>query len=114
MAKIDLKPLTMKELIALRSRIETAIERFEKKDKAAALAKLKKTAKGMGFSFDELVGSPRRSKKRAAPKKAAPKVVKYYDPDYPSNTWSGRGARPAWLREQIANGQTLDAFKVKD
>lgn len=39
--------------------------------------------------------------------------VKYRNPENPTETWGGRGKRPAWLRERLEQGATLDQFKVE-
>jgi DNA-binding protein H-NS len=36
--------------------------------------------------------------------------VKYRDGE--GNTWVGRGPRPQWLRDALANGKTLADFAV--
>jgi DNA-binding protein H-NS len=38
-----------------------------------------------------------------------PVAVKYRDGD---NTWSGRGIMAKWLKTHIANGRSIDEFKV--
>ena len=113
MANINLKPLSLKELNALKTRIDSAIARHEKKSKTAALAKLKKTASSMGFSLEDLVGGPAKPSKRTQKKNSAPLPAQYRDPANAENTWSGRGARPKWLREQLAKGKALEEFKIK-
>lgn len=108
MAKIDLKSLSLTELNALKTRVEKAIERHGKKQKANALAALKAKAKEMGFSLDELTGT--KPAKTSAPKKAA--KAAYRDPSDASKTWAGRGARPLWLKEALSAGKSLDDFKI--
>ncbi|WP_298295702.1 H-NS histone family protein [uncultured Litoreibacter sp.] len=112
MAKIDLKPLSLKDLQALRKRIDTAIARHDKKQKAKALAAVKAKAKELGFSLSELTGGAKAAGSK--PKKAAkakPKVT-HRDPANAANTWGGRGPRPAWLKEAIAKGKSPDDFKI--
>ena len=42
----------------------------------------------------------------------APSVVpKYRNPDRPSETWSGRGRKPAWLTAQLRQGRKLGDFR---
>jgi DNA-binding protein H-NS len=48
------------------------------------------------------------AKGAAASKKAA--RVRYGD--QAGNSWGGRGPRPAWLKEALASGKTLDEFLV--
>jgi DNA-binding protein H-NS len=112
MAKIDLKSLSLKDLKALKQRVEKAIERHDKKAKADALSAIKAKAKEMGFSLDELTHgrAPKPAKKAKKPSKAA--IVSYRDPANAGNTWGGRGPRPKWLRDALDAGKSLDDFKV--
>ncbi len=119
MAKIDLKPLSLKELKSLKSRVEKAIEQHELKRKAKAVAELKVKAKELGFSLSELVASAESTpkatapkKRRATPKKKTPAKIAYRHPDDHSKTWIGLGPRPAWLKQELADGKQLDDFKV--
>jgi DNA-binding protein H-NS len=48
-----------------------------------------------------------------APRRKYPKVLpKYFNPQAPSQTWSGRGKRPRWLVAALKAGQKLDEFKI--
>jgi DNA-binding protein H-NS len=43
-----------------------------------------------------------------------PKVPpKYQNPENHAETWSGRGRRPRWLRDQIRAGKGLDDFAIR-
>jgi DNA-binding protein H-NS len=114
MAKVDLSSLTLKDLIALRNRVEKAIARHEKKAKSEALAALKAKAREMGFSLDELTdGAPKTkapTKSKTTPRK--PAKIRYRDPSNPKNTWGGRGPKPQWIKDAVAAGKSQDDFKV--
>ncbi len=68
-----------------------------------ALEQVKQQIAVLGFTVDDL--APKK-KRRAG---AAP-ATKYCDPKNPDNVWSGRGKRPAWLREQLEQGHTIEEF----
>jgi DNA-binding protein H-NS len=54
-----------------------------------------------------------RSTADRAPRRKYPKVLpKYYNPQAPSETWSGRGKRPRWLVAALETGHRLDEFKI--
>lgn len=57
--------------------------------------------------------SPASKKGRAANGKGAAgkRPVKYRDES--GNTWSGRGLQPNWLKQALANGSTLESFRVE-
>lgn len=113
MAKIDLKSMSLKDLEALKKRVDRAIGTHEKKMKAKALAAVKAKAKALGFSLADLTGGT--APKAAKPAKKATKPAgkpAYRDPDNKKNTWGGRGPRPVWLRDALAAGKSLDDFKI--
>jgi len=41
-----------------------------------------------------------------------PVKPKYRNPRQPSETWSGRGKQPRWLRAQLRPGKKLDDFLI--
>lgn len=113
MAKIDLKGMSLKDLEALKKRVDKAIGTHEKKKKAEALAAVKAKAKAMGFSLADLTGGAAAKAVKPAKKAAkAPSKPVYRDTENKKNTWGGRGPRPAWLRDALAAGKKLDDFKI--
>ncbi|MFT7117045.1 MAG: DNA-binding protein H-NS [Rhodoferax sp.] len=68
---------------------------------------LKMTA--FGITLKDLDTVKGRTRKVSAAKPAA---AKYMGPN--GETWSGRGLTPRWLAALVAEGQTKDAFAIKD
>lgn len=104
MTDIDLSAMSLKELKALRKKVEAAIDGFEERQKADALAKLEAQARELGFSLAELVGG-KKGKKPAIP-------PKYRDPKDPANTWSGRGRQPEWFKSAMKSGVSADDMLI--
>ena len=42
-----------------------------------------------------------------------PVLPKYFNPDQPSETWTGRGKRPRWLVAQLKSGRRIEDFKIQ-
>lgn len=95
---MDLNTLSLSELKALKKDVEKAIGDFEARKKREALAELEKKAAELGFTVAELLGG--KAKKISAPK--------YRNPADPSQTWTGRGRIPAWMKEFEAAGNSRD------
>ena len=112
MTKIDLKSMSLPELNALKSRVDQAITRVEKKERTKALKALKVKAKSLGFSLEDLVGQSDKPAKAKPKKPRKPAKIAYRHPDDSSLTWVGRGPRPKWLRDLLAKGKKLEDFKV--
>jgi DNA-binding protein H-NS len=68
-----------------------------------ALEQLKQQIAVLGFSVDDLVAKKTKRGGASPP-------VKFRDPDAPENVWSGRGKHPAWLRDKLEQGHTLEEF----
>lgn len=117
MAKIEIKSLSLKDLEALKKRVDKAIANHEKKKKSDALAAVKAKAKAMGYSLADLTnGAAAKAAKAAKPakkpaKKAAAKPA-YRDTENAKNTYGGRGPRPQWLKDALAAGKKLEDFKI--
>ena len=105
---IDLSNLSRQELLKLQRDIDKAIATFEERSKREALAELEARAKELGFSLSSLVGvsAPKTPKTRKAAS------AKYAHPENPSITWSGRGRKPQWFADAIANGKTPESMSV--
>lgn len=93
------------------------LEVVGKKRKEAKREALKNQIEGMvkehGISLAELF--PNTGKVRGQPKEKrtpAGQQVKYRNPVDPSQTWTGKGRKPAWLTEALTSGKTLEDFAV--
>lgn len=103
--KIDLDGLDLKELKDLRNQVDKAIQNYNERRKAAALAELEETAKKMGFSLAELTAMSGGKKRKAV-------APKYANPANPAETWTGRGRRPRWVEAALAKGKSLDDLAI--
>lgn len=96
---MDLNALSLRELKDLQNQIAKAIAGYEDRKKKEALAELEERAREMGFTLAELTGVQ-------VTRKRAPASAKYANPANPSDTWSGRGRKPRWFAEALAEGKT--------
>lgn len=105
MAK-NIEKMTLEELEAHRKEVEAAIKGYEKKRKADALSAVRETAKQHGFTLEELLGA------KPATKSASKGAPKYANPADPSQTWTGRGRQPNWVKAALAEGRTLESMAI--
>ncbi len=116
MSQIDLKKMNMTELRALEKRVARAIASRQKRERKEALSALEVKAKQLGYSLGELLGNAKSGEKTTAAKPAKPRkpvAPKYRNPENPSQTWSGRGRQPNWLKEAVASGKPIETFAIK-
>ena len=104
MVDIDLDALSLGELKKLQSQVSNAIKTYEDRQRKAALVELEAKAAEMGFSLSELTGQSGRKAKVNPPK--------YRNPEDATQTWSGRGRHPAWIKHALARGESLDQFLI--
>lgn len=108
-----------REIQALQAQADK-LHQSEKKD---VIARLNESIAQFGLSAQDLrfpgtsaassssVASSASTRSRASSRSAASaNEVKYSDG--PGRVWGGRGPRPAWLREAIAQGRSLESFAV--
>jgi DNA-binding protein H-NS len=88
---------TYKELMARKQELDSQIENARRAEAASALAGIKETIAAFGFTPDEVFGAPRK-----------PKAVGAARNPTTSDTWSGRGPRPRWLKDQ-----DLEPFRIQ-
>ena len=102
-------------------KIQKIIQTRESRDKKAALAKLVSVARKSGFELHELVDA--QSVKKASTTSTAPsagtktkkrgKVApKYRNPANDTETWTGRGRQPLWVKTLVQSGGSLDDVTI--
>ncbi|MEJ8814277.1 H-NS family nucleoid-associated regulatory protein [Variovorax ureilyticus] len=91
----EAESLRNKEVDGVVARIKVAIEHYGL------------TAEQLGFGTQ--AGSARRGKAQNAIAASSP-AARYTDGN--GKTWSGRGPRPGWLKEALANGKSLEDLSI--
>ncbi|MCT4554741.1 MAG: H-NS histone family protein [Pelagimonas sp.] len=100
---IDLESLSHDELTKLISDAQKALKSLDARRRAEAKRAAESAAKEFGFSLDDIVNSPSKGSKG---------VPKYANPADPTQTWTGRGRKPNWVIDALANGQSMDDFAL--
>jgi DNA-binding protein H-NS len=109
---IDFKSLTPQQLKELSAKIDEARAEVERENREKTKRDVLALIKERGFgSIDELfghlaAGGQGRSGRRASA------AVKYRNTADPSQTWTGRGKHPNWLRDAIAAGAEIESFRI--
>ena len=105
----DLASMSVDELWALRESID-----------AILAAKISVELNDLRRQLDRLnpkaadQHSLRKRSKVAVQKQRSHRSVlpKYQNPTKPFETWTGRGRRPHWLRDQLISGKPLEDFRI--
>ena len=101
---IDLDTLSLKELKKLQKDVTKAIDSFAERERLAVLAELDAIARERGFTIDQVVGAKKSARKPVAPK--------YANPSDRSQTWSGRGRPPQWVKDAMGKGKKLEDLAI--
>ena len=113
MAQPDLKSLNLRDLKSLQKKVDRAIATHEKRARKDALNAVKDKAKELGFSLKELVGGGDALSSKASTTSRAPAEPKYRNPSDPTQTWSGRGRKPNWIKDAIDDGADIESMRIK-
>jgi len=101
---INIDALFLKELKALRSQLDRAIDGYGAKQKQKALEAIKAAAQEHGFALKDLLSNDNLRTRSVAPK--------YVHPDDPARTWTGRGRKPHWVQEALDAGKSLEDLAI--
>lgn len=100
---IDISKLSSAELKALALKIQSRIIEVEKETLQKALNEMHAVSNRLGVSFEDVIALQRSKARKSNIKSSA----KYFNPDNPKQTWSGRGRKPAWFVSAIENGSSI-------
>lgn len=112
---MELAKMSLTDLRRLQSKVETEIRRRSDSARRDLLKKMQKMAAEEGLSLSDLLpnaaaeekSAPAKRRAKAAGKKAAPVAVKYRNPANPQIGWSGRGRKPQWVIDWLAQNKPL-------
>ena len=99
----DIDNLNFASLAALRNAVTERMKEMRNTAITQLRATISEQASTLGISVDDLM--PKKGGK-------ASRIAKYRDPADASNTWGGRGKRPAWLQAYLDAGRDKDEFLI--
>ncbi len=103
---MDLSRYSASELQQLKKDIDKEIRDRRKQDVKEAQKELKNLADRFGLTVTDLVAGAAGK----GPTSKAP--AQYRHPDDPTKGWSGRGRKPAWIKEWEAKGRSIKELKI--
>jgi DNA-binding protein H-NS len=107
---VSLDGLTLDDLGVLRGRIDSQISALQKQHEEEALKKLEALAAELGLTREQI--AERFTKKFAKKPRGTAVPPKYRNPQKPSETWAGRGKKPAWVETHLKAGGKLEDLAV--
>jgi DNA-binding protein H-NS len=101
MGKDDWASMSTAELWNLYDEVTTLLSRRMAAEKAKLEERLRK-----------IEGSGGKTETERARRPYPPVLQKYRNPKNPTETWSGRGKQPRWLKAQLRAGKKLDDLLI--
>jgi DNA-binding protein H-NS len=99
MPPFDLSTYNLAELKGLEFDVRQEIKARQQLEVSKAREQILGIARSAGLTDEALLGG------------AAP-VPRYRNPADRSQTWTGRGRQPKWIADALANGESLDDFRI--
>jgi len=108
---------TLQELLDQKAALDRQIADATKASRAEAIAQIRTLMTEHGLTPADLTApAHKRSSGAGSPAKAGTgsraKVAAKYRHPGSGATWSGRGLKPKWLTEQLANGKQVSDFAI--
>lgn len=103
--------ISIEELIKQKEALEKQIQEAQRAARGDALAKIKELMALHGLTVADLAGKAGFSAVKADTVAAPTKKVaaKYRHPET-GESWTGRGLKPKWLQQALAEGKSLEEF----
>jgi DNA-binding protein H-NS len=102
----DLQDLSATELQAMISNAEKALRNIQLNKRKEVINQIKDLAASIGATVDI------HEDDKKIVRKGNKVAIKYRDPNNLTNTWTGRGVMPIWLRDLINSGRDRSEFQV--
>lgn len=122
---MDLNTMSLADLRRLQARVANEIQKRSDVERRTLLKQFRKMAQDKGLSFSDLIATneeatpiaqpPKRGRKPGTAKvqKNSPLPARYFHPENQAWNWSGRGRRPQWFIDWVAQNKPLEELERK-
>jgi DNA-binding protein H-NS len=101
---MDLSGYSLADLRKLEQSVNIELQRKQAQEVEKAREEIRAIARGVGMTVEELL-------RQTMPAKV-PRPPRYVNPEDASQTWSGAGKQPSWVRRHVAAGGLLEALRI--
>lgn len=105
----DLAQLTLDELSKMISDAQKALNARKISERKAVISQIHELAASIGVT---VTVDGDKSKSRLSGRKGQKVAAKYKNPQNPSETWTGRGVKPRWLKALVDTGKRIEDFLI--
>lgn len=107
---MDLSTYSLSELRQFTQQVEAELRRKQSQGITQAREAIEALAKGVGMTVAELMKL--QPKLHTEKIKTTIRPPRYVNPDDPTQTWSGMGKSPKWVRKHTEAGGLLEALRI--
>ena len=100
------------DLSALLELVEHELVRRRETKRREFFASVREQAEALGVAPEEVAAELARKDARGVADRRSTVAPKYRNPMNPSQTWAGRGVKPRWMQALLAQGKSMDDFKI--
>lgn len=100
---------TYQEIVQKISELQKQAEEIKAREQSAVIADIREKIEQYGLTAEDLGFGA----KAPAGKKTANRKVPVRYRDNAGNTWTGRGKRPGWLTQALAQGKSVEDFLIR-
>ncbi|HCD26575.1 MAG TPA: DNA-binding protein [Gammaproteobacteria bacterium] len=105
---LNIKKLSVKEINVLIKDLNAELERRATTEKQLLIAEIRDKAESLNIPvsdlFKEVAKTPRKRGGSVKPK--------YRNPGDKTQTWTGRGLKPRWVRDLLDSGKSLEDIAI--
>ena len=102
---------SLQDLLAQRAEIEKKIIEVQREERADAIGKVRALLSEFGLTAADISGKAPTVRASGAAKPTGKVAIKYRNAGT-SETWTGRGLQPKWLKAAMASGAKIEDFLV--
>lgn len=105
---MNIQELETKEITRLIAELNTELQSRLQLEKESFLDQIREKADTYGISVEDLMVEAAEPKKR----KMGKIKPKYQNPDNSSETWTGRGHKPKWMKALLEDGKKIENMLI--
>ena len=106
-----LENLELQDLLEVQEKVADLLKARQKEEKRAMVDKIREMADKAGLEIDNVVWADEAKRKHKSRKLYPPK---YYNPQNPTQTWTGLGRQPGWIKEHLAKHGNLNGLLLPE
>lgn len=103
---VDLESLDVDELLAISENAQQLIIAKQHQRLFDAYEKFEEIAEACNSSIEDILKAGEQLEKKRS--------IKYRNPSNEEETWTGRGRKPTWLVNALAEGKELEDFAIAE